>query len=147
MKKNNALPSPLPALGWPPVGMPSSPFPAQLSNPTRRKSISVMLEPASTLLSRMRGLMFRKNPAALLFTFDWTDRHSIHSFFVAYPFDAIYLDENGLITDVLPAVPPFSPPLAPRAPSRYLIELPEGDGARLDARVGDFMLIKKRQCP
>ena len=132
------------SLGWPlPAALPPL-FRAQIRNLSNSSSLSLSLEPASTLSARMRGLMFRKEPAALLFTFDWTDRHSIHSFFVAFPFDAIYLDERGQVADVFERVPPFSPLLTPRAPARYLIELPPGDAARLHARIGDKLAIYRR---
>ncbi len=104
-------------------------------------SLSLSLEPAVTMSARMRGLMFRQKPASLLFAFDWTDRHSIHSFFVAFPFDAIYLDERGAVADVFSSVPPFTPLLIPRAPARYLLELASGDAAKLGARTGDRLEI------
>ena len=143
-KRPAARSIPSSSLGWPPSGLPASPFHARLSNLSRKKFLDVLLEPASTLYARMRGLMFRKKPAALLFTFDWTDRHSIHSFFVAYPFDAIYLDEHGLVADVFHSVPPFSPLLTPRSGARYLLELPDGGAARLNARIGDPISICMR---
>ena len=133
-----------PSLGWPPGFLPSSQFRARLSNPARGKSIQIILEPAVTMSARMRGLMFRKKPASLLFTFDWTDRHSIHSFFVAFPFDAIYLDERGIIADVFNSVSPFTPLLIPRAPARYLLEMASGDAAKLGARIGDRLDIYRR---
>ncbi|VVB57596.1 putative ACR [uncultured archaeon] len=127
--------------------MPASPFQARITNLASGQSASFLLEPACSMLSRMRGLMFRQKPAALLFTFDWTDKHSIHSFFVAYPFDAIYLDESGAVADVFASVPPFTPLLAPRSPVRYLLELPQGGAARLRARIGDRISIHARSSP
>jgi uncharacterized membrane protein (UPF0127 family) len=91
----------------------------------------------------MRGLMFRKRCAPLLFAFDWEDRHSIHSFFVAFPFDAIYLDGRGRVADVFESVPPFTPLLTPRSPGRYLLELPPGSARKLSVRIGDQLYL----CP
>lgn len=85
--------------------------------------------------------MFRKKCASLLFTFDWPDKHSIHSFFVAFPFDAIYLDERGKVADIFCSVPPFSPLITPRSPVRCLLELPPGSAKKLSARIGDSLLI------
>lgn len=130
--------SPLP---WPPPSNLPSLFPALIKNSSRDTSLSCLLEPAQTLGTRMRGLMFRKKCASLLFTFDWSDKHSIHSFFVAFPFDAIYLDDAGRVADIFEAVAPFTPLLTPRSPARYLLELPPGSIKRLSARIGDKMQI------
>ena len=129
---------------WPlPSSLPPL-FSARISNSSRSKHLDCALEPAQSLGARMRGLMFRRKCASLLFTFDWTDRHSIHSFFVAFPFDAIYLDERGRVADVFESVPPFSPLLTPRSPVRYLLELPPGSAKKLSARIGDNFSISKR---
>ncbi|MCL6089300.1 MAG: DUF192 domain-containing protein [Candidatus Marsarchaeota archaeon] len=141
-KKKSKASGPSRVLGWPlPAGLPPL-FNARIRNGPR--SLSLSLEPAATMSARLRGLMFRKKPAALLFAFDWTDRHSIHSFFVAFPFDAIYLDERGAIVEVFGSVPPFTPLLIPRAPARYLLELASGDAAKLGARIGDRLDIYRR---
>lgn len=92
----------------------------------------------------MRGLMFRQKCAALLFSFDWSDRHAIHSFFVAFPFDALYLDEQGRVADAFESVPPFSAPFSPRAPARYLLELPPGSIRKLSLRPGRLLRIFMR---
>jgi len=133
--KNAAHPLP-----WPPPALPPF-FQATIVNSSQNKQMTCSLKPAQTLSSRMRGLMFRKKCASLLFTFDWTDKHSIHSFFVAFPFDAIYLDEQGKVVDIFCSVPPFSPLLTPRSPVRYLLELEAGSAKKLSARIGDIIVI------
>ena len=142
-------------LGWPlPDSLPAS-FHAEIRNegsslaarhPSYHShSISVPLESANTSLSRLRGLMFRKKPVSILFTFAWPDLHGIHSFFVSFPFDAVYLDEAGRVVDVFVRVPPFIPYLAPRKPVRYLIELPPGMSERLHLEPNDS--VNLYQCP
>ena len=133
------------SLGWPlPAGLPDS-FRAEIRNNTGPHSITVPLEQANTSLSRLRGLMFRKKPASILFTFAWPDLHGIHSFFVSFPFDAVYLDEAGRVVDVFARVPPFKPYVQPSRPVRYLIELPAGMAARLHLKPNDF--VNLYQCP
>ena len=132
------------AYAWPPPS-PSTPIlSVRLANQTRMAHLDLNLEWATTPLSRMRGLMFRRTCAPLFFTFDWNDRHSIHSFFVSFPFDAIYLDERGVVTDCFACVRPFTPLLTPRLPSRYLLELDAGAGARLKIHIGDSIAILRR---
>ncbi len=133
------------SLGWPlPSGLPDS-FKAEIRNSTGQHSVVVSLEQANTSLSRLRGLMFRKKPVSILFTFAWPDLHGIHSFFVSFPFDAVYLDEEGKVVDVFEKVAPFTPYLSPRKPVRFLIELPPGMAARLHLKPNDF--VNLYQCP
>lgn len=112
-----------------------------VSNLTRAASIRVPLERADTLLSRCRGLMFRPTPLAIFFTFPHSGRHSIHSFFVPLPFDAVFLDERMRVSDLFLSIPPFTPLVAPSAPCRYLLELPAGGARTLKARHGDKLRI------
>lgn len=55
------------------------------------------IEFANTWLSRARGLMFRSSfpqGAALIFEFDSNRSRSIHMLFVAFPIDALWLDDE-----------------------------------------------------
>jgi uncharacterized membrane protein (UPF0127 family) len=103
--------------------------------------LDLLLEQANTSLSRLRGLMFRQKPASILFTFDRPGLHGIHSFFVSFPFDAVYLDEAGRVVDVFERVPPFTPYLSPSKPVRYLIELPAGQAGRLRLKPNDSVSL------
>jgi uncharacterized membrane protein (UPF0127 family) len=71
------------------------------------------------------GLMFsrRKKAKALIFDLKKEIKMKIHSFFVFYPFFAIWLDENKKIIDIK-KVNPFSFGLLPSRNFRYLIEVP-----------------------
>ncbi len=132
------------ALGWPPPkNLPSS-FAARITNQSNGESLSLNLEMANTPLSRLRGLMFRKKPAAILFSFDWPDKHGIHSFFVSFPFDAVYLDGEGRVVDVFEKVPPFTAYLSPSKPVLYLVELPPGLAKRLRIKRGNRLSISTR---
>jgi uncharacterized membrane protein (UPF0127 family) len=96
-------------------------------------------EIADTPASRSRGLMFRSKPKRILFKFGRPGRYSIHSFFVAFPFDAIYLDGEMRVTEVYLSVPPFVPLLVPKRPASFLLELPEGEGRKL--KLGERIII------
>ncbi len=118
---------------------------AKISNISKKKSISLSLERASTPASRMRGLMFRKKCAPLLFDFSADGIWPIHSFFVAFPFDAIYLDSSMKVADVFEAVPPFQLFIQPKSPCRYLLELPQGSARKLGANKGDKFAIGREK--
>jgi uncharacterized membrane protein (UPF0127 family) len=75
-------------------------------------------------IRRIFGLMFRtRKTRPLLFEFDKNTRSSIHSFFVFFPFNAIWLDENNKIIEQR-KVKPFTFCIRPRKPFRKLIEIP-----------------------
>jgi len=77
-------------------------------------------------LARLRGLMFRRDLPVdgLLFVFPAWRRHpravGIHTFFVFFPFAAVWLDEEGRVVHAVEARPFRA--YAPLDPARYLIE-------------------------
>ncbi|AEI41592.1 DUF192 domain-containing protein [Paenibacillus mucilaginosus] len=82
------------------------------------------LRTAKTFMQRLRGLMFSKELP------EGTGLHirpcrSIHTFFMRYAIDVLYLDENDTIVGMQEKLPPGRVgPLVPRAVS--VIELPAG---------------------
>ena len=114
---------------------------ALIQNLDSKKSMRVRLEPADTMLSRMRGLMFRQKPASILFTFPSEAVYPIHSFFVPFEFDAVYLDASGRVSGVFHCVKPFVPFLCPPKPSLCLLELEAGAAKRLGIKMGHRLSI------
>lgn len=108
----------------------------------RSKGTTVAEDPilANTFLSRLRGLMFRlRFPKAILFFFPSVSpkRNAIHSFFVFFSFDAVYLDEEKKVIDIYESIKPFTPYVEPKKPARYLLELEAGAVRRFGIEVGD----------
>ena len=63
---------------------------------------------ADTFLSRLRGLMFRRDlPAGegLLIK----RCNAIHTFFMRFPIDAVFLDRAGAVVRVVRDIPPWRP--------------------------------------
>jgi len=79
------------------------------------------VEVCDSILSRARGLMFRKNPKPLLFIFKKPTKQSIHSFFCK-PFKAIWLHENRIIEEK--TVKPFCFSIKSKKPYTKLLEIP-----------------------
>jgi uncharacterized membrane protein (UPF0127 family) len=73
---------------------------------------------------KFSGLMFRsKHTGNLLFEFSPLEISTIHSFFVFFPFLAIWLDEkNSVIESNI--VRPFTPAVTPKKRPAKLVELP-----------------------
>lgn len=100
----------------------------------RAKEEKYECEVARTFFEKMRGLMFsgRKN---ILFVFDRERFFGIHSLFVFFPFDAIYLDSRKIVVDVAKGVKPFTPYLENRTPAKYLLELCEPNSLNVGDRL------------
>ncbi len=80
-------------------------------------------EIADSLFSRARGLMFRKNSKRILFIFNKEGIYPIHSYFVFFKFDAIYLDKNMKIVEIFKGVKPFTALIKPSKKAMYLLEM------------------------
>ncbi len=74
---------------------------------------------------RFKGLMFsrRKNAEALLFDFKKPVKMAIHSFFVFFPFVAVWLDEQDEVIEKK-VIYPFRPFILPKKEFSKLIEIP-----------------------
>ena len=110
-------------------------------NKSRSTVVSEDAELADSFLSRLRGLMFRRNPKTLLFVFPESSvkRNSIHAFFVFFEFDAIYLDSGKRVVNVHERVKPFTPYLEPAAPAKYLVEMAGGSASKRGIKAGDVL--------
>lgn len=74
---------------------------------------------------KFRGLMFRRREKAnaLLFDFKKKVNLRIHSFFVFFPFIAIWLDGKGKVIEVK-KIRPFSFSASPGRPYQKILEIP-----------------------
>ena len=101
-------------------------------------------EVCDTFHTRMRGLMFRSRPAYLFFEFGLEDLNPIHSFFVLFPFDAVYLNSKHEVVEAFASVQPFTPYLEPNEVNKYLLEAPAGFIKSLGICKGDKLKIEIR---
>ena len=90
----------------------------------KKKRIKLFLKECN-FLEKGFGLMFSQRETAknLLFSFNEMQKIIIHSFFVFYPFIAIWTDEKNNVVEVK-IVDPFNPYVCPRRGSFNLIEIP-----------------------
>ena len=77
------------------------------------------------LLQKGIGLMFSKKEKAkiLLFQFNKKQKIMIHSFFVFYPFLAVWLDNRGKIVD-MKTIDPFIAHISHKGLATSLVEIP-----------------------
>ena len=102
-----------------------------------RKKFDV--EIAYNSFQKMRGLMFRRIlDHALVFKLNKPSKikASIHSFFVFFPFDVLFLDEGCTVVDAK-TVQPWTYIVRPRQLTKFIVELPEGTIAKTKVKEGD----------
>ena len=77
----------------------------------------------TNFFSKLRGLMFSK-PKNLIFVLNKESRinSTIHTFFVFFPIDIMWLDKNKKIIDYKKNVRPFSI-VIPKKKAKYIVEL------------------------
>jgi uncharacterized membrane protein (UPF0127 family) len=88
---------------------------------------------ADGFFSRLRGLLGRRElPAGegLLLS----PSSSVHTFFMRFPIDAVFLDRHLQVVGVAPDVRPWR--FAGRRGARHVLELPAGEARRRAIRAG-----------
>ena len=90
----------------------------------KKKRVSLVAEDCN-FFRKFSGLMFsrREKAGILLFDFKEKQKIAIHSFFVFYPFIAVWLDKNNKIVD-LKVVKPFTFCVSPKKSCFKLVEIP-----------------------
>ena len=88
---------------------------------------------ADTIWKRLRGLIGRPEPAPGR-AFLLAPAGSVHTCFMGYPIDVVFLDGNGLVLAVHEAVPPWR--LRAQRGARAALELRAGEARRLGLERG-----------
>jgi len=88
-----------------------------------------------SIFSQLFGLMFRfpKNDG-LLFIFKKEKYISLHMFFVFYPIDIIYLNQNKIIIKIIKKALPFTL-FIPPVKCKYILELKNSKNLKLNEKI------------
>ena len=109
-------------------------------NSTKNTVLAERVAVADSFIRRGWGLLghscLRQGEGMLITRTNW-----IHSMFMRFPFDAVYVDERGAVCRLLVDFPPFRlGPLVWRA--RDVLELAAGTIARSDTAVDDVIVFE-----
>jgi uncharacterized membrane protein (UPF0127 family) len=110
----------------------------RIVNATRSNTVCEQAVLADRLFARMRGLLGRRElPAGqgLLLT----PAPSIHTAFMRFAIDALFLDKNLQVLRIAERLAPWRAAFQRRA--RSVLELPAGEAARVGVRVGDRLAL------
>lgn len=109
----------------------------RIVNRTRDAILAESADLADSLFSRMRGLLGTSElPTGHGLVIE--PCNSIHTFFMAYPIDVVFVDKEGRVVKVMEAVKPWRlTAMYPRA--RSVVELPAGALAGTGTTEGDLI--------
>lgn len=110
-------------------------------NLTKNTVVAQNARIADNLFSRMRGLLGRKslNPQEGLIL---RPCNSIHTFFMRFPIDVLFLDKNNRVIKAISSLKPFRLTYI-YLNARLAVELPAGILQSTSTREGDIILIKQ----
>ncbi len=120
---------------------------AAVINRTKRTVLAVNARVADSFLSRARGLMFKQgleDGEGLVLVTPPTDnrwRCCIHTFFMRFPIDVLFVRE-GEVVDLVEGLKPWRF-YVPKEPAEIIVELPEGTLESTGTEVGDRVDVVK----
>lgn len=109
-------------------------------NESRQRVLGGRIEVAHSLGSRMRGFILRPEPVAGEGLFLAPCR-GVHTYWMSFPLDVLFLDGEGNVVAAHPNVPPGSRTPIYRA-AHFALELPTGAIAATGTAVGDRVTWK-----
>lgn len=114
-----------------------------IRNRSKQTTLAHRATAARTFHERLRGLMFRPGLArgeALVLLGD----NSIHTFFMRFPIDVLYLDRDGRVLRLAEAMPPWR--IGPVVGGcRAIVELPPGTLRATQTAVGDVIVLDEQE--
>lgn len=115
---------------------------ASVVNNRNNKVIATHLEKAETLKSRLVGLIGR--PTLPEGHGLWISRsgNSIHTFFMRFPIDVVFVNKKGEVKYVAHNVHPWKMIFAPLLVQTDCLELPAGTILKTDTRIGDVVRVE-----
>lgn len=113
----------------------------RIINTTRNTVIATQCAEARSFLARLRGLMGHPGlqPGEGLLIDPCS---SVHSFFMRFPIDVLFVDRTHTVVGVTPEMAPNRPYAGARR-ARYVIELPAGTIAASNTHVGDVLRLER----
>jgi uncharacterized membrane protein (UPF0127 family) len=118
--------------------MPAPPFPVfAVRNADRGTTLGTRVKVASSFIDRLLGLMMRKGirEGGGIFI---TRSASIHSFFMRFRFDAIFVDNDNRVKRITPSMRQWWVAFGGRG-AKDVIELPAGTAAATGTQPGDLL--------
>jgi uncharacterized protein len=117
-----------------------------IENSTKKTILAKRCKILRSPLSKAIGLMFhqRITDTGYVFVFNRPVRVDLHMFFVFFPIDLIFLDEQRRVTEIKENFRPFTFYIS-KSKARYVIELPAGAVRKSRTQTGDTISTQAHQ--
>jgi uncharacterized membrane protein (UPF0127 family) len=92
-------------------------------------------------VSKTFGLMFRKQIKPLIFVFKTPKIVPLHTWFVKFPIDLVFLNDCFEVVELKKDLMPFKR-YAPQNKAMFVLELPEHTIVNSDIELGDIVTFK-----
>ncbi|MBW2968731.1 DUF192 domain-containing protein [Candidatus Woesearchaeota archaeon] len=112
-----------------------------IRNKSKNKIIAKDYIKCYDLISKTFGLMFRKQIKPLIFIFKKPRIYSLHTYFVKFPIDVVFLNDCFEIVDLKKNLMPFKS-YKPKKMASFVLELPEHSIINSNIKVGDIVNFK-----
>ena len=110
-----------------------------IKNTSKNKVLSSKAKYAKSLFSKALGLMFKdEGDYGLVFNFYIENNKSVHTYFMKFPIDILFLDSNNKVTKIYKNVKPWRSNVFGKG--KYVIELPAGKS--FNTQIGDVIRFK-----
>ncbi len=94
-----------------------------------------------SILAKIRGLMFTKTHKTIIFPFKRECRQHLHTFFVFYPIDLVFINSSKKVVEIKKNLKPFSY-YNSKNKAQYVIECSQGTVDKARIKVGDRISFK-----
>ena len=112
-----------------------------VKNVTRNTIIASRSKIADSALGRAVGLMFSKpTQSAMVLRFGREIPISLHTYFVFFPIDIMFLSSKLQVVEMVSAMQPFTTYSA-KSRASYVVELPAGTIRKTRTKVGDELVF------
>ncbi|HUI81955.1 MAG TPA: DUF192 domain-containing protein [Bryobacteraceae bacterium] len=120
--------------------LPNAKLPTRITNQTRNTVLATAADVADTSAKRRTGLLKheRLEPGEGLWI---SPCESVHTFFMKFAIDLVYLDKHKKVRKVRHAVPPWR--LSACLTAQSVLELPAGVAANTQTQAGDQLVFDK----
>ncbi|MBI2145673.1 DUF192 domain-containing protein [Candidatus Woesearchaeota archaeon] len=119
-----------------------------VKNLTRNSILASRSRLADSAMKRIVGLMFsRQTKSAMILKFGRETKVSLHTFFVFFPIDIVFVDGNSTVAELVENMQPFTTYTA-KEKAKCVVELPAGMIRASRTKVGDkiaFLQVVERK--
>ncbi len=112
-----------------------------IKNHTNKKVISSKCRQIKSVFGKTIGLMFKQKPESLVFVFSSARFVPLHTIFMKFPIDVLYLNEDWKVVELKENFVPYSY-YTPKRKAKFIVELPEGSILKSKTKVGDIVNFK-----